>query len=251
MRRAAILTRTILTPALLPLPLFACVDPSGPGLGGGDADALRASFQNDPDAVLASARGAYVCDLGASHLALLTLSEGQLALAIPDEQGQFTNPAVTGTYEAEGGQLRYRVDGVAESETTTEVEIEMDELFTFRSPSFLHCAVGGLGEGTGDLDAEYECPNTGFVGDVGFQTNKFLLSPDSGISWRHSDVFTAPEPDEVVSFRPGIYKQVGDRLLMGFGNSEEERFLTAEVSSDGAELTVLEIEPERGPCRRR
>ena len=56
-------------------------------------------------------------------------------------------------------------------------------------------------------------------------------------------------PDTLYSEHFGIYLIEGKKFSLFFGDKKEERLLTGTILNEGRQITIDQLEPQKGPCQ--
>ena len=167
-----------------------------------------------------------------------------------------------GTYTYQNDQLRIQIASifVTFDEVSTTLTPAMGLIGIFETANMI---CGAIGHRLNDVATEfamtvhYDCPNTN-IQAVSFDVNAFEFVLQTiqfgqfvpGSAFRARDRFIQGNPNAVIARSNGIYRRVGDRFYILFapGSFDDVNVLTGTFKNGGLQISVDQLEPERGDC---
>jgi len=199
------------------------------------------SFENDLPKALGQLDGMwFACDHGDKEYGLLFYEN---TILVSDYK---TGEETTGSYQATGDSLSLSLPEWGFSESATNDWVEMDVLVRFWTPS-LDCYAVALDHRQPVDETVVTCPTVKYIPNTSWQDNNFHFGAGGDVKRRRWTEIV--DTDTLYAERFGVYRQIGDKIVMIFAGAEEgEQVFIGDVIESN-QLLIEQLEPEQGPCK--
>ena len=151
-----------------------------------------------------------------------------------------------GAYQINKNKISLQIPLLNFEETSITEEWGKSLLLTFTTPRlFCHATAHDQGPG---VRAYAKCPTIRIIPSLSYEENAFEFYPNHMVKWRSwKEILKVP--DTLYSEHFGIYLIEGKKFSLFFGDKKDERFLTGTILNNGQQLTIDQLEPQKGPCQ--
>ena len=152
----------------------------------------------------------------------------------------------TGKYLIKDQKISLDIPLLKFKETSNTEEWGKDLLLTFSTPQlFCHSTAHKKGPA---VNAYAKCPTIRVIPSLSYEENAFEFFPNHMVKWRSwKEILKVP--DTLYSEHFGIYLIEGKKFFLFFGDKKDDRLLTGTILNSGEQITIDQLEPQKGPCQ--
>lgn len=225
------------------------------GAGGGDAPLQPGDvFNNEPAAAFGALEGmAYRCDVpGAVDGYFIGLRPGSvLDVAYYESDTDEQPDRGTGSYSTSASGVTFDIPDLDFNFTSDKHAFALGRVVALQfSAVGLECTARALNFTTPGAPDIFKCPTIHFVPGAGFDNNEFHIAADGSVLRRRWNEITVGDGDTLYREFRGVWVVEQGYLFMVFPAADDpaDQQLNGPVSKDLSEFTVLQLEPDKGPC---